>query len=162
MAAARVAARSAMPTITRSVLIVAPVARVFEQLTDPRHLLEIWPSLASVANARVEPDGKHAFDWSYRMAGVSFRGKCLTSGVDRPHRRVDRNTGGVPSTFIWTFEGRGEDTDVTLDIDYDVPGVLRLLAGPLLRAMNEREAETLLANLKARMETGVPPVKRAA
>ena len=151
-----------MPTIQRSVVIAAPVARVFEQLTEPRSLLEIWPSLMWVANARVDPDGKHVFDWSYRMAGVRFRGQCVTSGVDRPHRRVDRNTGGIPSTFIWTFEARGEDADVTLEIEYEVPGVLRLLAGGLLKAMNEREAETLLANLKARMETGVPPVKRAA
>ena len=57
-------------------------------------------------------------------------------------------------------EPRGEVTDVRLDIQYAVPGVLRLAAGPLLRAMNEREAETLLANLKTRIETGVPPLRR--
>lgn len=150
-----------MTAITRRVEIAAPAARVFDQLTEPASLLEIWPSLVSVANGRVQPDGAHAFDWTYRMAGLSFRGRCLTAGVDRPRRRVDRNEGGIPSTFSWRFEAHGATTEVTLDIDYDVPGALRLVAGPILRALNEREAETLLANLKARIETGVPPVARA-
>jgi carbon monoxide dehydrogenase subunit G len=151
-----------MLTITTSIVIAAPAERVFDQLTDPRNLLEIWPSLVDVARPRFEPDGRHAFDWTYRMAGIPFHGRCDTVEVERPRRRVDRNTGGIPSTFRWTIEARGEATGVELQVDYDVPGVLRILAGALLRALNEREAETLLANLKARIETGVPPVKRAA
>lgn len=149
-----------MTGIARSIGIHAPAARVFEQLCEPENLLEIWPSLAEVSKARVEPDGRHAFDWAYRMAGVRFRGHCDTVEVDRDRMRVDHNEGGIPSTFRWSFEPRGEDTDVRLEIDYEVPGLLRLVAGPVLRALNEREAETLLANLKLRIETGFAPVRR--
>lgn len=151
-----------MLTIKRSIEIAAPAERVFDQLTDPVNLLEIWPSLVEVARPRFEPDGRHAFDWTFRMAGIPFHGKCETAEAERPRRRVDRNTGGIPSTFRWTMEPRGESTGVELQVDYDVPGILRIVAGPILRALNEREAETLLANLKSRIETGVPPVKRAA
>lgn len=151
-----------MLSISRSIVIAAPPARVFDQLTEPRNLLEIWPSLVDVANPRVEGDGRHAFDWTYRMAGVKVRGRCDTAEAERPGRRVDRNRGGIPSTFAWTFAARGDATDVTLEIEYDVPTIVRLAAGPLLRAMNEREAETLLANLKTRIETGVVPVSRSA
>ena len=49
-----------------------------------------------------------------------------------------------------------------LEVEYEVPALLRMIAGAVLRALNEREAETLLANLKARIETGIPPVKRVA
>jgi carbon monoxide dehydrogenase subunit G len=151
-----------MLAITRSITIHAPPARVFAQLSPPENLLEIWPSLVAVEHARVEPDARHAFDWTYRMAGVKFRGHCDTLEVERDRRRVDRNTGGIPSTFRWTFDPRDAGTEVRLDVEYDVPGLLRLVAGAILRALNEREAETLLANLKSRIETGIPPVRRAA
>ena len=151
-----------MLSISRSITIRAPARRVFDQLSPPENLLEIWPSLDSVEHARVEPDARHAFDWAYRMAGVKFRGHCDTVEIERDRRRIDHNTGGIPSTFRWTFEPRDAGTEVRLDIDYEVPGLLKLVAGAILRALNEREAETLLANLKARIETGVPPVRRAA
>ncbi len=151
-----------MPTVKRSILIEASVERVFDQLTDPKNLLEIWPSLVDVTSPRFEPDGSHAFDWTYRMAGIPFHGKCETVEAARPHRRVDHNTGGIPSTFRWGLGPRSGGTVVTLEVEYAVPRILRVVAGRILQALNEREAETLLLNLKARIETGVPPVKRAA
>jgi carbon monoxide dehydrogenase subunit G len=151
-----------MIAISRSIAIRAPAARVFDQLSPPENLLEIWPSLVAVERPRIEPDARHDFDWTYRMAGVKLRGRCETVEVERDRLRVDRNTGGIPSTFRWTFEPREDGTVVRLDVEYEVPGLLRMIAGALLRAMNEREAETLLANLKARIETGIPPVQRVA
>jgi uncharacterized protein YndB with AHSA1/START domain len=151
-----------MPTVTRSIAIDAAAERVFDQLTDPRSLLEIWPSLVEVRSPRFEADGRHAFDWTYRMAGIPLDGRCETVEAERPLRRVDRNTGGIPSTFRWTLASRAGATAVTLEVEYGVPRILRVVAGRILQALNEREAETLLLNLKARIETGVPPVNRAA
>ncbi len=148
--------------ITRSIVVRAPAARVFDHLADPVNLLEIWPSLLEVTNARVAADGGHAFEWAYRMAGVRFRGSCATLEVERPARRLDRNAGGIPSTFSWTFRPRGEETEVALEIAYEIPAIVGWVAGGLLRAANEREADTMLANLKTRLETGVAPVRRAA
>jgi carbon monoxide dehydrogenase subunit G len=148
--------------ITRSTVVHAPAARVFDHLADPRNMLEIWPSLLEVANPSVTADGGHAFDWTYRMAGIRFRGKCATVDVERGRRRFDRNTGGIPSTFRWTFTPRGEETEVALEIEYEIPVLVGWVAGGLLRAANEREAETVLSNLRTRLETGVVPVRRAA
>jgi carbon monoxide dehydrogenase subunit G len=141
-----------MASITRSIEVHAPADRAYEHLSDPGHLLEIWPSLLAVSKAERDEDGAHRFDWTYRMAGVKFHGHCDTVDVEQGRRRVDRNEGGIPSTFRWTFEPRGGDTEVTLEIDYEPPALLELVAGPLLRVANEREAETLLANLKAKLE----------
>jgi uncharacterized membrane protein len=149
-----------MIPISRSITIGAPAGRVFDQLTEPSALLEIWPSLVSVANARHETDGRHAFDWTFKMAGVKFRGHCDTLEVEPGRRRVDHNVGGIPSTFRWLFEPRGESSEVKLEITYEIPALLRMIASPVLRVMNEHEAETLLANLKARLESGVAPVQR--
>jgi uncharacterized protein YndB with AHSA1/START domain len=143
-----------MERIEKSVLIEAPVARVFEYMTDPTNLLEIWPSMVSVANAEVKADGAHEFDWTYKMAGLHFHGRARTLDVERNRRRVVRNDAGIPSTFTWGFEQREHGTEVTLLVDYELPiPLLGRLAAPFLRRVNEREAETMLENLKERMET---------
>lgn len=150
-----------MVGISRSIAIQAPAAQVFAHLAEPGNLLEIWPSLVAVRNTHTEQDGRHAFDWTYRMAGLPFRGHCDTTALVPGRVREDRNSGGIPSTFRWTFEPQGDRTQVRLAIEYEVPGLVQLVAGGAIRAMNEREAETLLANLKARLETGKAPVRRA-
>ncbi len=145
-----------MERIQRSIQIHAPVAQVFEHLEDPAHLLGIWPSLAEVTNPVVKPDGGHEFDWVYKMAGVPFHGHCETIEVERDRLRVDHNEGGIPSTFRWAYSGAGDATEVRLEIEYELPlAVLGRLAAPFLRMLNEREADTLLHNLKERMEAKV-------
>ncbi len=142
-----------MEKIRKSIQIRAPVARVFDHLANPKNLLEIWPSMVEVKNEVVAPTGGHTFDWTYKMAGVPFHGHCETVEVERNRRRVDRNESWIPSTFRWEYAGAGDTTEVQLDIEYEPPfAVLGRLAAPFLRWLNEREAETLLANLKARME----------
>ncbi len=151
-----------MVSIKRSIEIGAPQARVFDHLADPRSLLEIWASLEKVDHPTHDAEGRHAFDWTYKMAGVRFRGHCDTVELVHGERRVDHNTGGIPSTFRWAFAPSAAGTRVTLDVDYDIPAVLGFLAGPVLRIVNEREAEGMLQNLKLRLETGRAPLARAA
>ncbi len=142
-----------MEKISKSIRIHVPVADVFDHLSNPVHLLEIWPSLVQVKNQTVAASGGHTFDWVYKMAGVHFHGRCETVEVERDRLRVDRNEGGIPSTFRWSYAGADGTTEVRLDIEYEPPfAVLGRLAAPFLRLMNQREAETLLGNLKERME----------
>ncbi|BDG01342.1 SRPBCC family protein [Anaeromyxobacter oryzae] len=142
-----------MERIEKSVSIQAPVARAFEYLTEPAHLLAIWPSLVETTNAVVRADGGHTFDWKYKMAGLPFHGRAATIEIARDRRRVDRNEGGIPSIFTWTFAPRDGGVEVALAIEYELPvPVFGRLAAPFLRRVNEREAETLLRNLKERLE----------
>ncbi|HSD21914.1 MAG TPA: SRPBCC family protein, partial [Anaeromyxobacter sp.] len=101
-----------MERIEKKVLIETDAARVFEHLTDPRNLLEIWPSLIEVANVDMPGDGSHAFDWTYKMAGLRFHGRTETIQVERNRRRVVKNEKGIPSTFEWTFDQRDHGTEV--------------------------------------------------
>ncbi|WP_242393131.1 SRPBCC family protein [Anaeromyxobacter oryzisoli] len=142
-----------MERIEKSVLIEAPVTRIFEYMTDPTNLLEIWPSLVAVEHAEIKADGSHAFDWTYKMAGLHFHGHARTLDVERDWRRVVRNDAGIPSTLTWRYEAREHGTEVMLLVDYEIPiPVLGRLAAPFLRRANEREAEIVLENLKERME----------
>ena len=146
-----------METIRRRSFIEAPPAKIFAYLTDATHYLEIWPSMVEVSNVQTKAGGAHSFDWTYKMAGVKLRGHSETVEVERDRMRVVRNEGGIPSKFRWTFEPRGTGTDFGLEVEYELPGqLLGRLAAPFLRRLNEREADTLVKNLKERMEMAEP------
>ncbi len=142
-----------MDKVSKNVVIDAPPKKVFDYLTEAAHLLAIWPSLVEVSHEKIERDGGHSFDWIYKMAGVRFRGHADSVEVVPERYREDRNEGGIPSTFRWSFDPSGDGTKVTLEVDYELPvPVLGRLAAPILRRVNEREAETMLHNLKERLE----------
>ncbi len=142
-----------MEKVRKSIQIRAPVAQVFDHLSKPANLLEIWPSMIEVKNEVVQASGAHTFDWTYKMAGVRFHGRCETVEVEPNRLRVDHNESGIPSTFRWEYQGADGTTEVLLDIEYELPfALLGRIAAPFVRRLNEREAETLLENLKERME----------
>jgi hypothetical protein len=87
------------------------------------------------------------------MAGMRLEGHTETTEFIHNQRTVTRNEGGIPSTFVWTYKPEDGGTRVTVNVDYTIPGAaLGKLAEPVVHKMNEREGETLLANLKTRME----------
>lgn len=138
-----------MSTIHKTVEIRAPVAQVFSYLAQPEHLPEIWPNLVEVSQVEHTADGGHRFGWIYKMAGLRLHGHSSTVAIEPNHRLVDRSDKGLPNTFTWTYEPRDGATHLTLDVEYEAPF---RLAEPVLRRINERDADALLANLKAKME----------
>ena len=144
-----------MPKIRKSIEINAPVSEVFAFMASPEHLPEIWPSMMEVSNIEIQPDGKASYDWVYKMAGVRFDGHSETIEHERDRLVVVENEKGIRSKFRWSYEGRDDATRLTMEVDYEVPGaVLGKLADPFIRKLNEREADTMLANLKTRLEEG--------
>jgi uncharacterized membrane protein len=151
----------AMERIQKSVTIHAPVSQVFEFVSDPRNLPDIWPSMIEVSNL---DDAGQSFDWTYKMAGMQFRGHSRIVEFERNRRRVVKCERGISSTFTWRFGARDDGTEVSLDVEYEFPvPLLGRLAAPFLRRLNEREAETMLTNLKERLEsTETAPQPEAA
>lgn len=144
-----------MPTIRKSIAIRAPVDRVFEYVGDPTNLPEIWPSLVAVRNVEPHPTG-NSFDWDYKLLGLRVHGH--SEAIERvPNaRQVTRSVTGIPNTFRWMYGARGDETEVTLEVEYEL-SVLGRLAQRIVGRVNEREAHILLANLKRRMEAPVGP-----
>jgi uncharacterized membrane protein len=146
-----------MPTIRKTIDIAAPVDRVFAFVADPRHLPEIWPSLVEVSNVTPHAGGGNGFDWVYKMIGVKVRGHSEDVEVVPNARMVSRSESGIPNTFRWLYEGADGTTHLTVEIDYEVPTpVIGRLLRPLVGKLNELDAETLLRNLKSRMEQPAP------
>jgi uncharacterized membrane protein len=142
-----------MATVNKSITIHAPIEKVFKYTTDQTNLPEIWPSL--VENKVVErlPNGGTKAQFVYKMAGMRFEGISIDTEFIPNQRVVSKTEEGVESEITWEYQSEGEATKVTFRAEYTVPiPLLGKLAEALIVKLNENEAETLLANLKARME----------
>ena len=143
-----------MTTIERSIKIEAPVKQVWEYVDDPVHLLEIWPSMVEVKDVEALPEGGHRYHWLYKMAGMRFEGDSETVEFEPDRHILQKNTGQIPGTFDWTFLPENGATKIVMKAEYEIPTtLLGKLARPFILKLNEREADTVLANLKDRVET---------
>lgn len=136
-----------------SIIINAPVKKIFDYLSEPTNQPEIWPSLMEIKDVQRLPDGKTKNRWVYKMAGIRLEG--TSEGVESVtnQRIVSKTKGGVESTQTWTFQPEAGGTKVTFEVEYTVPiPVLGKLAEAIIVKMNEHEGEVILANLKSRME----------
>lgn len=141
-----------MATIRRSISIHAPVDRVFDYVADPTHLPDVWPSLVDVRNVESHEAGK-SFDWDYKLLGMRIHGHTDPVEQVRNERLVTKSVRGIPNTFRWLYSTKNSgDTELTLEVDYESP-VPGRLAERVVGRVNEHEAETLLKNLKAKLET---------
>ncbi len=142
-----------MATVSKSITINAPIEKVFKYTAEQSNLPEIWPSL--VENKVVErlPNGGTKAQFVYKMAGMRFEGISEDTEFIPNQRVVSKTEGGVESEITWEYQPEGEATKVTFGGEYTVPiPLLGKLAEKFIVKQNENEAETILANLKARME----------
>ena len=142
-----------MATAKSSININAPVEKVFEYV-QPETLPEIWPSFVEVKNVKELPNGGYSWEWVYKMAGMRFNGASEDTEFVANERTVSHSTGGIESTITWMYQPEDGGTKVTIIAEYTVPvPLLGRLAEAFIVKLNEHEAEAILANLKARMET---------
>ncbi len=142
-----------MTKLTKSILINAPVEKVFEYLTQPTNLVEFWPSMMEVKDIHAAGRVGDHYGWVYKMAGMKFEGKSECTEFAKNERVVVKSTGGLPSTFVWTYARENGGTKLTVEADYTVPvPLLGKLAEAFIVKTNEHEADTVLANLKDRLE----------
>lgn len=140
-----------MATIKSSITINAPVEKVFEY-SKPDNLPEIWPSLVEVMNVKELPGGGFSWDWKYKMAGMNFNGSSEHVEFVKNERTVSKST-GIESTITWSYEPVAGGTRMTSETEYKIPvPLVGKVAEGFITKLNENESETILANLKARLE----------
>ena len=140
-----------MATIESTITISAPVEKVFEY-TKPENLPEIWPSLVEVKNIKELANGGYSWDWMYKMAGMNFNGSSEHVEYVENEYTVAKST-GIESTITWKYESVSGGTKMTALTEYKIPvPLLGKVAEAFIVKMNENESETILANLKARLE----------
>ncbi len=146
-----------MAKIQKEILIHAPVEKVFAFMSDPHNLPQIWPSMVEVKNAVQNSIGGYNFDWVYKMAGMHFNGASETTEFVQDKRIITQSTKGIESRFVWDYGVEGENTHLSVEIEYKVPiPLIGKLAEAVIVKQNEHEAENLLVNLKDRMEIETP------
>lgn len=143
-----------MATFTRSISIKAPVDVVFDYWKNPANWPEVWPSMVSVGDVVLTSEGVGTSStWVYKMAGIRLEGSGVFTGFEQNRRIEQATSGGVESTFLWTFEPEADGTRMSAVVDYEIPiPVLGRLVEKFVLSANEHEAEVTLANLKARLE----------
>lgn len=143
-----------MQTITRDVKVHAPLERVFSFLVDPHNLSEIWPSIVDVKSVKkVKNRDGFKFNWNYKMSDVEFEGKCETIEYIPNERIAIKSTKGLDSTITWTLKPVGQETQVNLKFEYQIPAsVLKQMDEQTVIEENEREMDAMLENLKNRLE----------
>jgi uncharacterized membrane protein len=143
-----------MAKLEKTLIINAPVEKVFGYMTEPANLPEIWPSMVEVKAVKKMPEHVGAsFNWVYKMAGMRFEGSSQVTEWVANQREVTKSTRGIASTFTWKYKTENGGTKVTVEVEYTIPvPLLGKLAEAFIVKQNEHEAEGMLANLKARME----------
>jgi uncharacterized membrane protein len=142
-----------MARITRDIFIKAPVDQVFAYHSNPANQIEYWPSMIEIKDVEHFPGGGMKYRWTYKMAGIRLEGLTETMEFDKNERIVTKSRGGIESTFTYEYKPEGEGTRVSVDVDYKVPvPVVGKVAEAFVLKFNEREVETILANLKDRLE----------
>lgn len=142
-----------MAKVEKTVTINAPIEKVFSYVRVKTNLPDIWPSMVEAKEVQSLPNGGDSFRWVYKMAGMNFEGTSEDVDYIANQRIVSKTKGGIGSTITWTFQPEAGGTKVTFNAEYTVPiPLLGKLAEAIIVKQNNKEAELLLANLKAKME----------
>ena len=141
-----------MAKVERSITINAPVEKVVAYLADPTNALEYVPSMTDIRNIEGEGVGR-TYDWTYKMIGISFSGKTEVVEYKPNERYVTKSSGGIVSTWTYSFKAEADGTQMNLVVDFTVPiPVLGKFAERLVLRQTEREADLAMVTLKDRLE----------
>lgn len=141
-----------MAKVERSVTINAAVEKVFSYLNNPMNQLEWVPSMTDVRDITGQGVGQK-FGWTYKMMGLSFKGKSEVTEHVPNQRCVIKSTGGILSTWTWTFKPGNGKTLVNLVVEYTIPvPIFGKVGEQLVLQQSGREVDLAMANLKERLE----------
>ena len=141
-----------MMTLSQSVVVHAPRDVVFEYVTDPARLADWIPSMVE-AREIVGSGAGQQYEWTYKLAGLLFRGQTVVVEYVPNELSVHQAIGAV--TSIWTIQTSSHDggTELSIKIAYDVPTpVLGRLAERVIVRRDGRNLEMALANVKDVLE----------
>ena len=143
-----------MKMITREIQVNTPVERVFDFLSDPNNLPEIWPNIIEVKNVKkTKANDSNTFNWVYKMSGMHLEGKCETIEYKPYERLAFQSTKGFDASVYWRFQTADSVTHLTLRFEYEIPSpLLKRIKDEIIVRENEHEVEAMLQNVKSRLE----------
>lgn len=128
---------------------------VFEFLADPNNHPKILPSLVEISNVEDTDIGKRG-RYIFKMVGQAMEGEFSDIEFDRPKRRAYDLTGDIVGTVTWSIEGAEEGAHVVYTQENEPPGpdLLESITEPIAQTILQREADTMMENLRTLVEQG--------
>lgn len=146
-----------MAVISRSVVIKAPVRKVFDVVTTPDNWTRYVASLVEVKDLSLPgPEKGMHFKWVYRMMGVKFSGKGEVSEYVKNKKFGLRLTGKASVNESYEFMEASDGTsELKVRIEYEMPNeVLQFIANSkLVEKLNNLESKSVLEKIKALSES---------
>lgn len=140
--------------------IDASPEEVFDYIADPHNHEKFLPSLVSISNVGDNDVGKEG-EYVYKMVGQSMDGRFFDVEFDRPTRRSYELEGDLEGTVTWTIEGTDGGSRVHYHQEIDLPGpdLLDPIAEPVAGKFLQREADSMMENLKLLVEERTAPAE---
>jgi carbon monoxide dehydrogenase subunit G len=144
-----------MPVVQKELMISAPAERIFGFVTDPGRLPEYAPGVASVSE--IKQTSGHvgdSFKVAYSVLNLKFPMTFTTEAYREPAGIDLHMDGNMVGAWQWRLAQEGGATRVRVSIDYKLKlGLLgKAMNALLVERMNEKNTETMLANLKEIIE----------
>lgn len=141
-----------MAKVERSITINTPVKKVFAYITDPANRMEWLPSTTDVRDV-TGLGVRQRWGYTYKMAGISLKGENEVTEFTSNQRYAHKSTGGIVSTWTYTFNPVAGGTRLSLVVEYTIPvPVLGKMAKRLVLLRNGREVNFAMATIKERLE----------
>jgi coenzyme Q-binding protein COQ10 len=142
-----------MAHMKKSILIHAPAEKVYALASDATRWSTWFVGMSEIDKLTGEGEVGTIAEFSYTMAGMRFpvTVEVMEARIGPDGARWKGKIGGpLAGEQTWTYTPKGGDTQVTVDMEYTVPGkALGKIADRLiLERTQERAADETLENLK--------------
>lgn len=145
-----------MIDIAADTTVDASPETVFEFIATPDNHPKILPSLVEISDV-VETDIGKRGRYEFKMVGQPMEGEFTDTEFDRPTQRSYDLTGDIEGTVSWSIEPEDDATLVTYQQRTHPPGpdMLEAVTEPVVTKFLQREADTMMENLRTLVEEDV-------
>lgn len=144
-----------MSIIKQSVVIEAPVSKVFEFVTNPANWPRYVTNLMDVKDMSPDIPAKGStFTYQYKMMGFNFEGKgSIAENVkDKSFSLSFESVVPIKESYDFVDMGDGT-TEFFFTLEYEVPGKLLAIANTLLiEKLSVIETKNILEKIKVECE----------
>jgi len=141
-----------MVTSELSIVIDAPPEEVFARISNPMNSMEDVPNVVEVTDVTGQGEGM-SYRMVYKMAGIRLDLDCTLIEYI-PNEQVTYETkGGSDAKQTWKLSPQDGGCKLVVSATYSIPvPLIGKIAELLLKRLNDKEWEAVLANIKARIE----------
>jgi len=137
-----------MISLMKSIVVDAPVDRVFTYVTDPTTMAEWLVSMIETRNVIGTGEGQQ-YEWTYKMVGFHLRGQSTVVEHAPNEVSVHQSIGAIDSNWTLAVAPHEEGSTLTVEVEYSIPvPVLGKLAERIAAKRDARDLEQSLTNVQ--------------